>query len=171
MFGERKVRGRTCDDKLPYSMHGCGWNNGGGHFRQQRWVFWAQVACSILSICLCLSVVISFGRYRSRRFQQVISFMQQNFAGATLREKQNGKMRFEFPAQANQTLADMFGFIEVRFVPRFLPTCAGAGFTRWFPYHNSFGRSQHLTRFCTCVCTPLSLQGPLHWTKDNSRAR
>ncbi|CAN0432949.1 unnamed protein product [Hapterophycus canaliculatus] len=40
--------------------------------------------------------------------------MQQNFAGAVLREKQNAKMRFEFPAQKNQTLADMFGFIEVK---------------------------------------------------------
>lgn len=31
-----------------------------------------------------------------------------------MREKQNAKMRFEFPPQENQTLAQMFGFIEVR---------------------------------------------------------
>ena len=31
-----------------------------------------------------------------------------------LREKQNAKMRFEFPHQEGQTLAQMFGFIEVR---------------------------------------------------------
>lgn len=37
-----------------------------------------------------------------------------NFVGATLREKQNTKMRFEFPAQEGKTLAQMFGFIEVR---------------------------------------------------------
>lgn len=46
--------------------------------------------------------------------QQVMAFMQQHFAGAALREKQNAKMRFEFPPQKNQTLAQMFGFIEVR---------------------------------------------------------
>jgi len=31
-----------------------------------------------------------------------------------MREKQNAKMRFEFPPQKSQTLAQMFGFIEVR---------------------------------------------------------
>lgn len=40
--------------------------------------------------------------------------MEKNFAGAAMREKQNAKMRFEFPPQESQTLADMFGFIEVR---------------------------------------------------------
>lgn len=39
--------------------------------------------------------------------------MQENFAGAVMREKQNTKMRFEFPPQENQTLAQMFGFVEV----------------------------------------------------------
>ena len=38
--------------------------------------------------------------------------MQEHFVGASLREKQNAKMRFEFPPQA-KPLAEMFGFIEV----------------------------------------------------------
>jgi len=45
---------------------------------------------------------------------KVIAFVQDNFLGATLREKQNAKMRFEFPQQDGRTLAQMFGFIEVR---------------------------------------------------------
>lgn len=40
--------------------------------------------------------------------------MDENFQGASLREKQNAKMRFEFPQQEGKTLAKMFGFIEVR---------------------------------------------------------
>ncbi|CAM9216451.1 unnamed protein product [Ectocarpus fasciculatus] len=47
-----------------------------------------------------------------KKCSRVIAFMQQHFAGAVLREKQNAKMRFEFPPQENQTLAQMFGFIE-----------------------------------------------------------
>lgn len=43
---------------------------------------------------------------------QVIAFVEQHFIGASLREKQNAKMRFEFPQQA-KPLAEMFGFIEV----------------------------------------------------------
>ena len=38
--------------------------------------------------------------------------MHKNFPGSEMREKQNAKMRFEFPQQENMTLADMFGFIE-----------------------------------------------------------
>ena len=49
-----------------------------------------------------------------RNETQVIDFINQNFAGAVLREKQNAKMRFEFPPQESRTLAQMFGFIEVR---------------------------------------------------------
>lgn len=45
---------------------------------------------------------------------KVIEFVQQSFQGASIREKQNAKMRFEFPQQENMTLADMFGFIEVQ---------------------------------------------------------
>lgn len=44
---------------------------------------------------------------------QVMQFMEKNFPGSVMREKQNAKMRFEFPPQENQTLAQMFGFIEV----------------------------------------------------------
>ena len=40
--------------------------------------------------------------------------MNQHFAGAVMREKQNAKMRFEFPPQKGRTLAQMFGFLEVR---------------------------------------------------------
>ncbi|CAM9216529.1 unnamed protein product, partial [Ectocarpus fasciculatus] len=47
-----------------------------------------------------------------KKCSKVIAFMQQQFAGAVMREKQNAKMRFEFPAQANQTLAQMFGIVE-----------------------------------------------------------
>lgn len=39
--------------------------------------------------------------------------MNENFKGAQLREKQNDKLRFELPPQPNQTLGDMFGFLEV----------------------------------------------------------
>lgn len=51
--------------------------------------------------------------------KQVLTFVKVNFEGAVLREKQNAKMRFEFPEQENQTLAQMFGFIEVRQTGRF----------------------------------------------------
>lgn len=44
----------------------------------------------------------------------MIAFVQENFQGGTMREKQNAKMRFEFPQQEGQSLAQMFGFIEVR---------------------------------------------------------
>lgn len=39
--------------------------------------------------------------------------MMNNFHGVVIREKQNAKMRFEFPQQENMTLADIFGVIEV----------------------------------------------------------
>ncbi|CAB1115344.1 ABC [Ectocarpus sp. CCAP 1310/34] len=48
-----------------------------------------------------------------KKCSKVIAFMQQQFAGAVMREKQNAKMRFEFPPQKNQTLAQMFGVVEV----------------------------------------------------------
>lgn len=47
------------------------------------------------------------------KHSQVIEFMDKHFPGSEMREKQNAKMRFEFPPQENQTLAQMFGFIEV----------------------------------------------------------
>ncbi|CAM9274541.1 unnamed protein product, partial [Hapterophycus canaliculatus] len=47
-----------------------------------------------------------------RKCSKVIAFMQENFAGVVMREKQNAKMRFEFPPQEKQTLAQMFGFVE-----------------------------------------------------------
>ncbi|CAM9606703.1 unnamed protein product [Ectocarpus sp. 13 AM-2016] len=47
-----------------------------------------------------------------KKCSKVIAFMQQQFAGAVMREKQNAKMRFEFPSQKNQTLAQMFGVVE-----------------------------------------------------------
>ncbi|CAN0021601.1 unnamed protein product [Pylaiella littoralis] len=47
-----------------------------------------------------------------KKCSRVIAFMQQHFAGAAMREKQNAKMRFEFPQQDNLTLAETFGFIE-----------------------------------------------------------
>lgn len=46
------------------------------------------------------------------QFRQVIAFVSEHFIDASLREKQNAKMRFEFPPQA-KSLAEMFGFIEV----------------------------------------------------------
>ena len=52
--------------------------------------------------------------FACRAYQKVIGFVCNNFEGAILREKQNAKMRFEFPHQEGQTLAQMFGFIEVR---------------------------------------------------------
>lgn len=42
-----------------------------------------------------------------------MAFVEQSFNGAILREKQNNKMRYEFPQQSQQSLSDMFGFIEV----------------------------------------------------------
>ena len=42
-----------------------------------------------------------------------MEFVEKNFPGSVMREKQNSKMRFEFPPQESQTLAQMFGFIEV----------------------------------------------------------
>eukprot|EP00903_Cladosiphon_okamuranus_P008962 g8576.t1 len=47
-----------------------------------------------------------------KKCSRVIDFMNQNFAGTAMREKQNAKMRFEFPPQKKRTLAEMFGFIE-----------------------------------------------------------
>ncbi|CAM9541397.1 unnamed protein product [Ascophyllum nodosum] len=47
-----------------------------------------------------------------KKCTRVIDFVYNNFEGAMLREKQNAKMRFEFPHQEGQTLAQMFGFIE-----------------------------------------------------------
>ncbi|CAN0297351.1 unnamed protein product [Ectocarpus sp. 4 AP-2014] len=47
-----------------------------------------------------------------KKCSKIITFMEKNFAGAMMREKQSAKMRFEFPPQENRTLAQMFGFIE-----------------------------------------------------------
>ena len=52
---------------------------------------------------------------------QVMAFIEANFKGSTMREKQSAKMRFEFPQQDGQSLAQMFGFIEVRETTRGVP--------------------------------------------------
>ncbi len=84
--------------------------------------------------------------------------MEKNFTGAVMREKQNAKMRFEFPPQESQTLAQMFGFIEVR---ECCPLRGVALFPGWFCWCRRcrrpqlpasrgpglFGRT--LTSFCT----------------------
>ena len=61
-----------------------------------------------ISMLWCVSVV-------SMKHAKVIEFMERHFPGSEMREKQNAKMRFEFPPQEqeSQTLAQMFGFIEV----------------------------------------------------------
>ena len=61
-----------------------------------------------------MTVSRPFPSLRTTRLLKVIAFVQDNFLGAMLREKQNAKMRFEFPQQDGKTLAQMFGFIEVR---------------------------------------------------------
>lgn len=62
--------------------------------------------------------ILLFAHLRGLTFvragSQVISFVEESFHGSIMREKQNAKMRFEFPQQAQHTLADLFGFLEVR---------------------------------------------------------
>ncbi|CAN0097026.1 unnamed protein product, partial [Discosporangium mesarthrocarpum] len=43
---------------------------------------------------------------------KVITFLEEKFVGLVIREKQNAKMRFEFPPQERTTIGDMFGLIE-----------------------------------------------------------
>lgn len=45
--------------------------------------------------------------------EQIIAFVESSFKGASLREKQNAKMRFEIPQQEDKTLGSMFGIMEV----------------------------------------------------------
>ncbi|CAM9724740.1 unnamed protein product [Sphacelaria rigidula] len=47
-----------------------------------------------------------------QKCSRMIQFMMNNFHGVVIREKQNAKMRFEFPQQETMTLADIFGVIE-----------------------------------------------------------
>lgn len=53
-----------------------------------------------------------------------MSFVEESFHGSVMREKQNAKMRFEFPQQAHHTLADLFGFLEVRQPAVHVGSCA-----------------------------------------------
>lgn len=92
--------------------------------------------------------------------------MDKNFAGAAMREKQNAKMRFEFPPQESQTLAEMFGFIEVRvgdttkptpqhLTPREIPGTGGVETTAEAdavarPYMRAAYTHTRLTRFAAC---------------------
>lgn len=89
------------------------------------------------------------------RLLKVIDFIQDNFLGATLPEKQNAKMRFEFPRQDGQNLAQMFGFIEVRrnspvfVVDHYgnspLPPC-------WASLALELLNPEHYTRGINCSC-------------------
>lgn len=70
----------------------------------------------------------------------MIAFVQENFQGGTMREKQNAKMRFEFPQQEGQSLAQMFGFIEVRSAKRHFPR----GVSPYFPPLIHAGHTKYL---------------------------
>ncbi|CAN0348380.1 unnamed protein product [Pylaiella littoralis] len=43
---------------------------------------------------------------------RIIAFVESSFKGASVREKQNAKMRFEIPQQEDKTLGAMFGVME-----------------------------------------------------------
>lgn len=59
----------------------------------------------------------------SRMAEQVMDFVHQNFQQGVLREKRGPKMRFDFSQQANWSLGDIFGFLEVR--------SGWSGLSRW----------------------------------------
>ncbi|CAM9287239.1 unnamed protein product [Heterosigma akashiwo] len=51
---------------------------------------------------------------RERRAAQAEAFVADTFKGAVLREKQSGKLRFEYPPQPGLALGEMFGALEDR---------------------------------------------------------